>query len=272
MGGQVRFVVRFEDGSVERRSMWTNSTSYWLTNMMMVNDPEGWMRQYVDPKWFEAVPERVGGTLAPDGYGLIVVDLKLKKLTEMQGYTKYGMEHVVGLSNSSKWVYGKPGQPRKLAKFSREGDWYDGDWSRLDEFWRAGRILGFRTPEHETIGQLKDEGPCLWKVVPPAEFLKKENPTVLDMYRWIEEMFGKDDGRQDTKTCADVLYDMSPWVIADLNEDASGIRKFWQMLRDDGFELTDEENAEWKTWLDEWIANHGEDEEDEPESPAEGGV
>ncbi len=249
MGGQVQLVVRFSDGSIERRSVWTNSTSYWLTNLRLVTEPDEWMRKYVDPARFEKVPERIGGLTAPDGYGLIVVDCKLKKLTEMQSYTSYGQDYVVGLS------FEMPGRREKLAPLSVVLGDADNGWVRLAAFLEAKRLVGFHQPNRKSMEPSAEK--VEWETVSIDAYVGKEGATLDDLYQEVGRLFAGNS--REARTMANVLYDMKPWVINDLPETVKDLRQFQSMLQADGFDLTAEDLAVWKEWIDERTRNDEED-------------
>ena len=86
MGGTVAVTVRKEDGTVIPMHRWTNSLPYWIKTRKFIENPSKTMEEYIyqDQEDSEAF-------VAPEGYGLVVIDLKEKKILSYQDYTTFDL-------------------------------------------------------------------------------------------------------------------------------------------------------------------------------------
>lgn len=106
MGGTIAITVRLPDGTEHRMARWTNALPNFLVNAKFYEKDSHHAQEYVkrgkdmqedykkhkkDRKFeFPMSPVYGGYTqLAPDGYGLVVVDMVNNKVLHSQGYTDF---------------------------------------------------------------------------------------------------------------------------------------------------------------------------------------
>lgn len=82
MGGSITIGVRYSNGEVRCGEGWTNSTPWILSAPELIAGPDDWLHEHFDRN--EPAP------LAPDGYGLVFIDVVSRNIWSMQGYTSYG--------------------------------------------------------------------------------------------------------------------------------------------------------------------------------------
>lgn len=85
MGGSIKVTVRFAEDRVESQMRWTNTLPYHFRTPKIINDPVQHWRDYLDtPSEYREEGENV---VAPDGYGLVVVDFVTMTVAHANGYS-----------------------------------------------------------------------------------------------------------------------------------------------------------------------------------------
>jgi len=128
MGGTIAVTVREPDGTEHRMARWTNATPWFINHIGLVNKDPQHLKEFMDSwekmrqDWLEhlKVCKKKNHTkcsfehnmttcyapytsLAPDGYGLLVVDMKKEVILSCQGYTKYGETFLSSSTSSDEW-------------------------------------------------------------------------------------------------------------------------------------------------------------------------
>jgi hypothetical protein len=98
MGGAVAVTVRKKDGTVFPMCRWTNSLPYWIKSREFIQNPEKQMEKFIE-YGERSDYNHSNSRLAPEGYGLVVIDLKDNKIYTHQNYTSFNREF--GLSGYS---------------------------------------------------------------------------------------------------------------------------------------------------------------------------
>jgi len=109
MGGTLGVTIRDLDGTVHRMGRWTNPTPYFIHNLHFIEKDRAYLQAYLD-EWYKMRSDwlQFGNTpqnpspmsacyaddanmvLAPQGYGLLVIDYQTGVVLHCQGYTSYG--------------------------------------------------------------------------------------------------------------------------------------------------------------------------------------
>jgi len=89
MGGTIQFVFRDTDGSVHKRLTWTNSMPYVLMDPRIYQKDRSVVDEVINRPNIYAAPESQN-RVAPNGYGLVVLDWKLDKLYSCNDYSLFG--------------------------------------------------------------------------------------------------------------------------------------------------------------------------------------
>ncbi len=220
MGGNVGFTIREEDGKEHRMCRWTNSTPDFINHSKFIEKDKEHLNDYLNT-WYEMVEDYngsqelpmsscyvPGACLAPDGYGLIVVDYKTNTLLHLQGYTNYGR-----LLPSSINIATYDESPEAKEKIE--------DCKKLITTGKITKARAFSKELNEHFIEIKDFDQVLLS---------------------ISERFSTDEKR--TLLC-DLIIDMNPWVIKRFDEDAEGVKNFKNEVLSLGFILTEEENKQW---------------------------
>lgn len=92
MGGSVNVTIREKNGKVTRMCRWTNNLRYWFQTPEFRNNPNKVLRAYIKAG-DDSGYNHDEALLAPDGYGLIVIDAVNKVILSHQDYTDLGMYH-----------------------------------------------------------------------------------------------------------------------------------------------------------------------------------
>lgn len=91
MGGSVAVTVRKKDGTVVPMCRWTNSLSYWIKSKKFLTDPTAVMESFIEAGK-ESPYNQEDSLVAPEGYGLVVIDLKTETILTYQDYTSFDFD------------------------------------------------------------------------------------------------------------------------------------------------------------------------------------
>lgn len=274
MGGTVAVTLRTEDGTEHRMARWTNIFPYMVHNLGFISGElnywNDFLKQWTDMKldWddnheeyqkrevehpddydyyssvfrFDMTPCYAYHTfLAPEDYGLIVLDQVKKKILQMQGYTTLGKQTLAAISLEMDW---------NISRDIREGrsslvGYMDSlreksvDSSALEfyDLCNNGRVVGL-----EGYNRVLDQ----------METTDLRGASTEDIFANIVS----DDrtlhlGRFD--------LDLSPYAVERFTEDSEGAIKMRERILDLGFVLSDEEEKVWQEWIDDELEQEKED-------------
>jgi len=243
MGGSVAVTVREESGREHRMCRWTNVLPWFVNNMKLVNKDPTHVAAYLK-QWNEMRADYLKhqqdenfespmtpcyapySTLAPHGYGLVVIDMQKNRILSSQGYSYLGDIDSIAvasdMSSVSPGVHkmvigGKQPARRGLKAFHDDAD---GNAYRFREFLEAGRISEAKGNNNS----ISMEGKSLDDTI---EIIKNDHKHSLHF-----------------------PIDMSPFKIKTYYEyDSDSAIEMRQDIEQLGFSLTDEENKIWDEWI-----------------------
>ena len=235
MGGNVAVTLREPDGTEHRMNRWTNTMSWFVNNMKFVNKEPDHIKAYLD-RWNEMRTdwELNKGTgkfefpmtdcyapypfLAPDGYGLVVLDMKENVILSCQGYCKFGAIYVatIALDIHPSTIH-DPADLEDERESVIAKRFFDADRAVVQKFIK-------KPLQH---GKLVDTDIGYDELL---EIIKKHG----------KEFYG----------CQHVRLDLDPFVVREYDENTG-----WDAMRADieklGFVITPEEDKQWKEWIEE---------------------
>ena len=91
MGGAVAVTVRKKDGTVVPMCRWTNPLPFWIRSRELILNPEQRMEKFIEYGKTSAYNHE-DARVAPEGYGLVVIDLKDNKIYTHQDYTSFNKD------------------------------------------------------------------------------------------------------------------------------------------------------------------------------------
>ncbi len=211
MGGSIKFIARFQDGSVEHTNVWTNSLAYDIRSKHLVEKDEKFFKEMIDEfkkdKWY-GKNNKIG--VAPDGYGITLIDFQNNKVYVMSGYSHYVSEVVYFQKNA-------------LEEF--------------EYFVASGRAyyLNIEWNDDENINVL----------IPGVKFsydiLNNKNFTLVDSSAKVDEdFFEKID-----KISSSFYFDLSPFEFVYYEETKEGVLKLKADLLKAGFEVDAKQFSEY---------------------------
>lgn len=229
MGGTVAVTLREPDGKEHRMYRWTNPLPGFVECIHLINKDPEYIQSYLR-LWFEMAEDwkkhkedekfefpmtacyaPYPGLLAPEGYGLVVLDMQKDKILSMQGYSSFGKmdEAALFLSMSPNVFTGDSDEHAPHRRFA--------------ELFKAGRVKG----------RYSYEG----KEVPQGE------ANVEDLLKAIRKRKSSD--------WVYYELDLSPFTIEDFGDFSDQhASNFKARLIELGFELTDKENDIWDAWIE----------------------
>jgi len=261
MGGTLAVTIREENGKEHRMSRWTNPTPYFINNIDLVKKSQEHLKQYLQT-WYdmrkdfethkeewEAIKEKYKENalqhdpfennmtpcyapypfLAPQCYGLVVVDMQKNKILSMQEYTAYGIIHAVSakcdLGQDGKNSYWKQNNNGKNQAYC------------LREFFEAGRIKRISTGNGNQKGLKKIE-----EIKSPGE-----------LFIYIQTRFPDNN----PNSSARFELDISPFEILEFDENSKGATEMRKKIEELDFKINDEERTMWEDWIRECKENEG---------------
>ncbi len=237
MGGSVALTIREQDGTEHRMSRWTNILQWICCDAgTFSKDPKHlkavlkqWREMREDWAEFEARPDKSVSRdqyrfrfdmtdvyapytmLAPDGYGLVVLDMQKNVLLTMQGYTGFDSLY---------------------CRVDREMD-PDG-YGQVKGLFEAGRVRGWKILK----GKAKEGDDPFYEIPLP-------DGCTWDQLVKLDKQYRKDR----TIFIHGILIDRTPFTVEKFNEDQHGAIAFRQRLLDLGFKLSPEEEQQWAEWI-----------------------
>lgn len=253
MGGTVAVTLRTENGEEHRMARWTNIFPAIVHNLDFLSGDLGYWNEILErfyemrKDWEESQmccdPESFDfkypmsscygywNCLAPEGYGLIVLDQKEKQILSMQGYTSFGDFITPSISMALDWdnirkiENGDEDLEQCLLRMKeKEEDNYAVDFYELQ---KEGRIVGIERLDNDAKN------------------------IVLDRFNGdetLEEVFAPVITTKRSRFSRYVL-DLSPYEIVDFEEDSEGAIEFRKRILELGFILSDEEEKFWDEWI-----------------------
>lgn len=84
MGGSIKIVTRFSNGEVQGDVRHTNNFPFWIRHPRFIEGDEAFFRKYVE---MPSEYKEGDATLAPDEYGVVVVDFKTRTVHVCNSYS-----------------------------------------------------------------------------------------------------------------------------------------------------------------------------------------
>lgn len=217
MGGSVSVTIREPNGQEHRMLRWTNSMPWAINSVRMLSekpDPAH-LAQYLKNRneWDEE------GHLAPDGYGLVVVDFVTHTLLSHQGYTTFGRRPAVHLGNDISFCKPRRVRLEELRRALEDAEEYT-ECLQLKEWWDAKRI--------KEIGRRQNR-----------EFFPE--PKLLQCS--FEEMVLVT--TRDDRDYYEFRYDISPFTLLDAASSDTPLRDVLTGLIAAGFKISPKEQELW---------------------------
>lgn len=234
MGGSTGLTIREPDGTEHRMCRWTTMLPWAINNMRLINkDPEHIRAVLQEWKEMRADYERNKWNgkfknnrtecyapypfLAPQEYGLVVVDMANEEILDYQGFKSAGSMHAAGILLDMFQL-----ESRKKNPWGANDDY---DHVRFKEFYEAGRILE-ATRLSKNLEHINVKGKSLQELI---EMMKKNRESLLEFE-----------------------LDMSPFKVTRYKEcDPEDAQLLKLKLKELGFELSDEEKRIWAEWIKE---------------------
>lgn len=210
MGGTIKVAIRLHDESVVSDTRWTNNMPTWINSIEMVNDDADYLRQYAEQ---ESSHRGDDHTIAPYGYGLVLIDAITHTIYSCNGYSL-------------------PGQitPAKIVIHAEDPEAV-ANWKALMD---AGRLSAVDV-YHPTVP------PILLPMVPGRG-------PVDEAYAVRQLERDHEDGERRLYM---INIDLSPWRVLDYHESREGCELMRQHIKDSGFPFTEADDRAWDEYMKE---------------------
>jgi hypothetical protein len=179
-------------------------------------------------------------SLAPEGYGLIVLDQVEKKILEMQGYTSFGQQNTASISLGMDWNVLKDIGAGKLplSKYIEELREQQEDNCAVEfyDLCEAGKVVG-RGQYDASIHGLR-----------MSDLRGSSTEEIFKPVINRERGFGHFE------------LDLSPYTVERFDENSKGAIRMRKRILELGFGLSDEEEKFWQDWINDELEQEAEDE------------
>lgn len=262
MGGTIAVTIREPNGKEHRMNRWTNPTPFFINNVGLINKDQKHIDTYME-QWqnmradwlkhkeqFQALVKEIGReeafrkykfdnhmtpcyapytTLAPKGYGLLVVDMVNNLILHAQEYSSYGTIYTFSLKRDLELRHGV---------------------KQLYEASAIKGIIGFcqsqsDIPDGATIGSRNKN----W-----ISFVLPLDRLGIKSYEDLEEAcYHNNNGcnKYSFETDFQLQLDLSPFSIEEFEQTKEGYKKFYDRIKSLNFELSHKEEEQWKEYCDE---------------------
>ena len=252
MGGHVNVTVRKKDGTIIPMGAWTNSLSYWLFSPKFIDNPEVVMNEFIEinktsPYYTE------DAACAPDGYGLVVIDLMKNKILSHQDYTSLqGFFNVrISLDLNLRGNFDPKLKTSdipflNLENISKDSEFYK-DCLNIYQLFMRRRIVGdigfykHLINENKLVSFRKDNYKKFMEMT-----LKKEKELSNDDWLFFLKM-------NDSRDSFYMNIDLSPFEVINYDlkdlDRTDGFNQLKEKLIELDFNLTKEDNEAWDLWF-----------------------
>ncbi len=278
MGGSVRVIVRKESGEVIPMIRWTIQLPYIVKNPKFTNSDKDWLDKYIKSAENDTY-NQCEQHLAPEGYGLVVMDFMKKKIYSSQGYTSLLGYSDVALEMDRRLLERKRSGKNKDSndaldwmdddKVTQEDlDWnsYDLDWNSYESarlFMEDGnlRIREFIYDE-DNIDAPSIETEKFESTLDNAINTSRNKYESFMLESIKKKLFGSKDINAYYRF--DIEYEKMGWQCMDFDDTPKGLFETFTNMYEDGFEFSEEDLTYWEKEFEEQRINMEEDGEEFP--------
>jgi len=247
MGGSIGLTIREQDGTEHRMCRWTNVIPGFLTNVRLAHKNSEYIRE-ITKTWYDFVKDyalhKEDGQfehrmtsmyapypfLAPESYGLIVVDMMTNHILDYNGYTSVGKIDAVAIRNNMSEDAEDNSHTITLASsgFKRRNRKGMNAFSEEDTYGPARRFKDF-ADEKRVSSMMGIED----KVDLQGKNFEELLPFISDSESFFQ-----------------FNMDMSPFTLKEYKEgSAKEARRMRRDIEDLGFALSKEEKQIWSKWI-----------------------
>ncbi len=234
MGGQIRVVYREENGTVHKRTRWTNRLGRFLKSHHVAERNHDHMMEYFGPD--ERIePQRLSHDdhtvpLAPHQYGIVVVDFQANQFMATQNYTSLNR---IGPAEATGTFYRPEHRAECIKNFTDMAD------HRLRVRKRVFRTFQKQTTHEDTLGEPLTRA----EAFEAAQVMMREFSQQNSLFRERVDNMVEPEYYYDTNFVID--FDPLDTSLLDSDDDSTALLLIKQRMIETGFEFTAAENAIW---------------------------
>jgi hypothetical protein len=227
MGGSIKIVTRFSNGEVQGDVRHTNNFPFWIRHPRFIEGDEAFFRKYVE---MPSEYKEGDATLAPDEYGVVVIDFKYRTVHVCNNYS-----HLVRISVFERVHM----QNNQFGIGESEQD----DEATFREMLEKGYLC---LVEQNSLGDRRE--------------IELSDVTMENWNNKIDAKYGfQATMNSDTSYSIGIKY--PGWTIKQYRaDDIASHDELRQNLRNAGFTITEADERKYVAWRDEQIAMLAEDE------------
>lgn len=263
--------IRRSDGTVWNRGVWTNSFPYYILNPLFLGENNDCVNSYCkawgaikgESEWWGSYPD-----LAPNGYGIIVIDFVKKKILSMQNYSKIDTIYSAGIELSIPSVWRRknnnpenytPIKWSELKKDLDEDKEFNQDpyyMTKIETFIYYAIRDKIHYDDFYTIVN-KD----FFGILPEPKGFKTEE----EAFDWFMENYSigyaNRHDSEDKRPSVNFSIDLSPFEVIEFPETLKGTEDFRQAMIDLGFQLSQQDETAWKNYIEEEFNSNDSDDD-----------
>ena len=245
MGGSVAVTIRQENGTEHRfHNRYTNPLPFFIDNMRLIEKNEKHIEDYING----GDPEYVikGDCLSPDGYGLVVVDLKTNHILSYQNYCSFGRTAISSImldleashiSAEGVCIGGFGSENKKIGiKAFSMGEEVQNRAMLFGEFFLDKRIKSIDVNSSNGKPAIQDF---------PEDI---KNGAIEDLYKFLLRIANINKSKY---TYYGFNLDMSPFTVIRFDQNRKGLKAMKKKIKELGFVLSPKEKQVWTTFENE---------------------
>ncbi len=244
MGGQIRVIIREEDGTVHKHSRWTNSLPCFVKNPKFLSEDKEYIKMYIEGYKTSGYKSDVEFLSPNTEYGMVILDFKDKWVASMNGYCSFDNYELAGLLLDARNVVDNDGQidKNKAAEVLKAeyNDFHSGH-----ELYNSG-LLSFVKEQYYS-----DRTKSVVEV-PIKEFNEKEIKKLYNKrHSKISKLFKSNKSVEFERIIGLINYEKIGWSLSEYSETIEGNLSFLKDVLSHSFSLTTDDINDWQEYLNE---------------------
>lgn len=216
MGGQIKVIIREENGKIHKHERWTNPMPYFVKTSKFLEKNKAHIKNYIQ----NCNKEKTCSNLSPVDYGIVVFDFKSNIILSCQSYTGFNF-----IRNGLVEAY------------------INEDWDLFIQ------CEGYTDEELKNFKNLFEN-----KKIISYNLLKNDNSNEKIFFDSTDKIFLKyliDKDKRDEICVCGFNLDLSPFALFKFSENAEGLKEFKNKMIELNFVFSTEDNKEWDNYVKE---------------------
>lgn len=245
MGGQIRIIIREEDGTIHKQSRWTNTVPCFVKNIKFFTNDKDYINEYIKAYNKSGMYKSDNECISPNTeYGMVILDFKDKWIGSMNGYCGFDCYELSGILLSASNVVDKKGRI-DLEKVEKVLSTEYNDFHSAYELYNAG-ILSFTNELYYADNSKSTVN------IPISEFSEPEINRLYNARKSkSKSLFKSNKSVEFERVIGLIDYNKLGWSLTDYREDIKGNVAFLKDVLSHSFTLTLNDIDDWQSHINE---------------------